>query len=48
MKKVVDKFIAELKEQLAVKKIYQSFRYARTWLAKKGHDPASVQDHWVD
>jgi len=40
MKKVVDKFMNELKEQLAAKKI--SIRLspgARTWLAKKGHDP---------
>ncbi len=40
MKKVVDKFMKELKEQLAVKKV--SIRLsdgARTWLAKNGHDP---------
>ena len=40
MKKVVDKFMKELKEQLAVKKT--SIRLsgkARTWLAQKGHDP---------
>ena len=40
MKKVVDKFMNELKEQLAAKKI--SVRLsdgARTWLAKNGHDP---------
>jgi len=39
MKKVVDKFMNELKEQLAAKKI--SIRLsdgARTWLAKNGHD----------
>jgi ATP-dependent Clp protease ATP-binding subunit ClpA len=39
MKKVVDKFMNELKEQLAVKKV--SIRLsagARTWLAKNGHD----------
>jgi len=39
MKKVVDKFMNELKEQLTVKKV--SIRLstgARTWLAKNGHD----------
>jgi len=39
MKKVVDKFMNELKEQLAAKKI--SVRLsdgARTWMAKNGHD----------
>jgi ATP-dependent Clp protease ATP-binding subunit ClpA len=40
MKKVVDKFMNELKGQLTVKKvsIYLSSD-ARTWLAQKGHDP---------
>jgi ATP-dependent Clp protease ATP-binding subunit ClpA len=40
MKKVVDKFMNELKDQLSVKKV--SIRLspgARTWLAKNGHDP---------
>ena len=40
MKLVVDKFMKELKEQLATKKV--SIKYseeARTWLAKNGHDP---------
>jgi len=39
MKKVVDKFMQELKAQLGVKKV--SLRYsedARTWLAQNGHD----------
>ena len=40
MEMIVDKFIAELNEQLAVKKISLSISSkARNWLAKKGHDP---------
>jgi ATP-dependent Clp protease ATP-binding subunit ClpA len=40
MEKVVDKFMKELKEQLAVKKISITLSSgARTWLARKGHDP---------
>ncbi|MBW1751779.1 MAG: ATP-dependent Clp protease ATP-binding subunit ClpA [Deltaproteobacteria bacterium] len=40
MKLVVDKFMKELKEQLAVKKVSISFSdNARTWLAQNGHDP---------
>jgi ATP-dependent Clp protease ATP-binding subunit ClpA len=40
MKKVVDKFLAELNEQLAAKKVRLSLSpAAREWLAKKGHDP---------
>jgi ATP-dependent Clp protease ATP-binding subunit ClpA len=40
MEKIVDKFIAELNEQLAVKKISISISSkARNRLAKKGHDP---------
>ncbi|MBW2640124.1 MAG: ATP-dependent Clp protease ATP-binding subunit ClpA [Deltaproteobacteria bacterium] len=45
MEKVVDKFMKELKEQLAVKKISITkisitlSSSARTWLAKNGHDP---------
>ncbi|MFC1857137.1 ATP-dependent Clp protease ATP-binding subunit ClpA [Thermodesulfobacteriota bacterium] len=40
MKLVVDKFIAELNEQLANKKAFLSLsEEARTWLAKNGHDP---------
>ena len=40
MEKIVDKFIAELNEQLAVKKISLSISFkARKWMAKKGHDP---------
>ena len=40
MEKIVDKFIAELNEQLSVKKILLSVSSkARNWLAKKGHDP---------
>ncbi|RLB84185.1 MAG: ATP-dependent Clp protease ATP-binding subunit ClpA, partial [Deltaproteobacteria bacterium] len=40
MEKVVDKFMNELKEQLAVKKISISLSSdARTWLARNGHDP---------
>jgi len=40
MKLVVDKFMKELKEQLATKKVSISYSEdARTWLAKNGHDP---------
>jgi ATP-dependent Clp protease ATP-binding subunit ClpA len=40
MEKVVDKFIAELNEQLAIKKVSLSISdNARIWLAKRGHDP---------
>ncbi len=40
MKKVVDKFMAEINEQLFAKKIFLTLSPgARTWLAKKGHDP---------
>ena len=40
MKKVVDKFMNELKEQLIAKKVSVSLSSdARTWLATKGHDP---------
>jgi ATP-dependent Clp protease ATP-binding subunit ClpA len=40
MEMVVDKFIAELNEQLAGKKVALTISPAvRTWLAKKGHDP---------
>ncbi len=40
MKKVVDKFINELKGQLVAKKVSINLSPdARTWLAKKGHDP---------
>ena len=40
MKKVVDKFMLELNEQLAVKKVVLTISDAvRTWLAKKGYDP---------
>ncbi len=40
MKKVVDKFMNELKEQLVGKKVSISLSPdARTWLAIKGHDP---------
>jgi len=40
MKLVVDKFMKELKEQLAVKKVSISYSdNARTWLAQNGHDP---------
>jgi ATP-dependent Clp protease ATP-binding subunit ClpA len=39
MKLVVDKFMKELKEQLAAKKVSISYsEEARTWLAKNGHD----------
>jgi ATP-dependent Clp protease ATP-binding subunit ClpA len=40
MEKVVGKFMNELKEQLAVKKISITLSSgARTWLARSGHDP---------
>ena len=40
MKKVVDKFMNELREQLSGKKVSISLSAdARTWLAIKGHDP---------
>lgn len=40
MKQVVDKFMKELKGQLAVKKISLSYSdNVRTWLAQNGHDP---------
>jgi ATP-dependent Clp protease ATP-binding subunit ClpA len=40
MKKVVDKFMDEFGEQLAVKKVTLEYSEdIRTWLAKKGHDP---------
>jgi ATP-dependent Clp protease ATP-binding subunit ClpA len=40
MEMVVDKFMKELKEQLAAKKVSLSYSgELRTWLAKKGHDP---------
>jgi ATP-dependent Clp protease ATP-binding subunit ClpA len=40
MEKVVDKFIAELKQQLSGKKVSLGLSSdARTWLAKKGYDP---------
>ena len=41
MEKVVDKFLAELNEQLAAKKIELTISpQVRTWLAEKGYDPA--------
>ncbi len=40
MKMIVDKFIREVNLQLAAKKVSLSLSdSARTWLAKKGHDP---------
>jgi ATP-dependent Clp protease ATP-binding subunit ClpA len=40
MELIVDKFIAELNQQLAIKKVALTISPAvRTWLAKKGHDP---------
>jgi ATP-dependent Clp protease ATP-binding subunit ClpA len=40
MEMIVDKFIAELNQQLAIKKVALTISPAvRTWLAKKGHDP---------
>ncbi len=41
MEMIVDKFIAELNQQLAMKKVALTISPAvRTWLAEKGHDPA--------
>ncbi len=41
MEMIVDKFIAELNQQLGIKKVALTISPAvRTWLAKKGHDPA--------
>ena len=41
MEMIVDKFIAELNQQLTIKKVALTISPAvRTWLAKKGHDPA--------
>ncbi len=41
MEMIVDKFIAELNQQLAIKKVALTISPAvRTWLAQKGHDPA--------
>ncbi|MBW1695518.1 MAG: ATP-dependent Clp protease ATP-binding subunit ClpA [Deltaproteobacteria bacterium] len=40
MERVVEKFMAELKSQLSIKKVTLSLSpAARTWLAKRGHDP---------
>ncbi len=40
MELIVDKFVAELNQQLAIKKVALTISPAvRTWLAKKGHDP---------
>ena len=40
MELIVDKFIAELNQQLTIKKVALTISPAvRTWLAKKGHDP---------
>ncbi len=40
MEMVVDKFMAEINEQLAAKKVFLAISSrARTWLAKKGYDP---------
>ena len=40
MELIVDKFIAELNQQLAIKKVALTISPAvRIWLAKKGHDP---------
>ena len=41
MKRIVDKFIKELNDQLAAKKVMLTLSdNARTWLAQKGYDPA--------
>ena len=41
MEKIVDKFIKELNEQLASKKVgLRISESLRTWLAQKGYDPA--------
>ena len=40
MEMIVDKFIAELNQQLAIKKVALTISPAvRSWLAEKGHDP---------
>ncbi len=40
MEMIVDKFVAELNQQLAIKKVALTISPAvRTWLAEKGHDP---------
>ena len=40
MEKVVDKFMAELQTQLSIKRVAIALSpSARTWLAKRGHDP---------
>ena len=40
MEMIVDKFIAELNQQLAIKKVALTISpQVRTWLAKEGHDP---------
>ena len=40
MEMIVDKFIAELNQQLAIKRVALTISPAvRTWLAEKGHDP---------
>ena len=40
MEKVVDKFMLELNDQLAAKKVFLTISdQVRTWLAKKGYDP---------
>jgi len=40
MEMIVDKFMRELNDQLAVRKVALTYSgAARTWLAKKGHDP---------
>ena len=40
MELIVDKFIAEVNQQLAVKKVTLTLtEKARTWLAQKGYDP---------
>jgi ATP-dependent Clp protease ATP-binding subunit ClpA len=40
MEKVVDKFMLELNDQLAAKKVFLTISDSvRTWLAKKGYDP---------
>jgi ATP-dependent Clp protease ATP-binding subunit ClpA len=40
MEKVVDKFIAELNDQLTVKRVFVNLTdAARNWLAREGHDP---------
>ncbi|MFO7685460.1 MAG: ATP-dependent Clp protease ATP-binding subunit ClpA [Desulfobacterales bacterium] len=41
MELVVDKFIAELNDQLAARKVFLTITVeVRTWLAKKGYDPS--------